>query len=176
MNRVKFNREALAAARYLSKQAFVPMPAGEDPGMAPGGMPPEMMDPGMVGPDGMPMDPAMMGGMPPEMMDPGMVGPDGMPMDPSMLPPEMMYPNMMGGAPMDPNMLPPEMMDMGGGGMITMTGAEFTELLITIIQAVVGAGGATKQAKGGGKGNSVEAKVDALAQALGVDVGGGGMQ
>lgn len=140
MNRVKFNREALAAARYLSKQAFVPMPAGEAPGMAPGGMPPEMMDPGMVGPDGMPMDP-------------GMVGPDGMPMDPNMLPPEMMDPGMM---------------DMGGGGMITMTGAEFTELLITIIQAVVGAGGTAKQAKGGGKGNSVEAKVDALAQALGI--------
>ncbi len=156
MNRVKFNREALAAARYLSKQAFVPMPAGEAPGMAPGGMPPEMMDPGMVGPDGMPMDPAMMGGMvgPDGMpMDPGMVGPDGMPMDPNMLPPEMMDPGMM---------------DMGGGGMITMTGAEFTELLITIIQAVVGAGGTAKQAKGGGKGNSVEAKVDALAQALGI--------
>jgi len=133
-----------------------------------GGMP---MDPSMGGmppPGGMPMDPSM-GGMPPPggmPMDPSM---GGMPMDPSM-----------GGMPMDPSMggmPPPDPAAMGGDpaavpGQIVMSPEEFARVL----QVVAGAGG------GGGGGDpvagaeakpkkvSTDAKLDAVIQALGIQI------
>ncbi len=75
----------------ISKEAFMPMPGGNDP-MAGGGAPP--MDPMAAG-GAPPMDPMGGGGMPPPPMDPGGMPPP--PMDP-----------MAGGAPpMDPGMAPP---------------------------------------------------------------------
>ena len=146
---VEFDFKAFEKARRLVKEAFVPMPGGQPPPMDPGMMDPNMMDPNM--------------------MDPNMMDPNAM--DPSMMDPNMMDPGMM-----DPNMMDPGMMDPAAAaeqGMIVMSSDEFTNLLITIIQAVTGtktSGDNSSADSSGGvdKKDSVEDKLDIILQAIGI--------
>ena len=99
------------------------------PGITLDMIPPEMLPPGLVSPEGMMMmpdsvppgmmppggmSPEMMssGGMPPGMMPPGMMPPGGMP--PGMMPPGGMPPGMMPPGGMPPGMMPPGGMPPGG--------------------------------------------------------------
>lgn len=156
---VEFDFKAFEKARRLVKEAFVPMPGGQPPPMDPNAMDPNAMDPSM-------MDPNMMD---PSMMDPNM-------MDPNMMDPNMMDPNMMDPGMIDPNMMDPGMMDPAAAaeqGMIVMSSDEFTNLLITIIQAVTGTKttGANAGADSDGgedKKDSVEDKLDIILKAIGI--------
>jgi len=155
----------------FKKQAFVPMPAGEQPAAGGSamteGMAAPMQDPAMAGgappvdpATGMPMDPATAGGAPP--VDPA----TGMPMDPAMA----------GGMPpIDPTMM--EQLAGGGeapGGTITLTVPE----LIQLMEVAKGGSSSTEAAPGEApveaapkkkSGNAaVMEKLDALSAALGI--------
>jgi len=177
------------------KQAFVAMPGGNPGPVAGGGMLTQaqaapMGDPAAMG--GAPMDPAM-GGAP---MDPAMGGAPmdpamgGAPMDPAMAGGAPMDPAMAGGAPMDPAMaggdpaamggMPPELAGLmeGGGseGQVSMSSAEFTDLLVTLITTLGGGKAPKPKASGGeegapaaasGEGSGVEAKLDQVITLLG---------
>ena len=137
------------------KQAFVAMPGGEPGPVAGGGMMTQaqaapMGDPAAMG-GGAPMDPAMAGG------DPAAMGGD---------------PAAMGGAPMDPAMggMPPELaglMEGGGGeGQVSMSSAEFTDLLVTLITTLGGGKAPKPKAEAGGEGGAAPA----------ADAGGAGVE
>jgi hypothetical protein len=180
---IKLNSDLLA----LVKKGFVPMPGGmaepvagagmmtaahipvSPPGG--GGMPPPGGDPAMMG-GGMPPpggDPAMMGGMPPPGGDPAMMG--GMPPpggDPAMggMPPPGGDPAMGG----DPAAAAP--------GQIVMSPEEFARVLQVVASS--GSSGGDDPAAAGGdpaagakpKKLSTDAKLDLMAQALGVQFPG----
>ena len=149
------------------KQAFVAMPGGNPGPVAGGGMLTQaqaapMGDPAAMG--GAPMDPAM-GGAP---MDPAMAG--GAPMDPAMA----------GGDPAAMGGMPPELAGLmeGGGseGQVSMSSAEFTDLLVTLITTLGGGKAPKPKASGGeegapaaasGEGSGVEAKLDQVITLLG---------
>ena len=158
------------ARANLQKEAFAPltpeaMAAQQQPppGGPPGGAPP--MDPAMMG--GMPpMDPAM-GGMPP--MDPAMMG-GAPPMDPAMMggaPP--MDPAMGGAPPMDPAA-------MGGMPPLTVSAEDLMALFQEISkqapaeESSSGSSGRVTNRDLGERLEGLEAKLDALANALGMQL------
>jgi len=143
------------------KKAFVAMPAGADPSLGAGpvvggGVLSQAQAAPMGGTP--PMDPAAMGGMPP--VDPAAMGG---------LPPELAA--LAGGGEMP-------------GGQVSMSSAEFTDLLVTLI-TTLGGGKMPKPKEGNGEkvtgtigrapssGGDTEAKLDQIISLLQPAAGGG---